>query len=45
MNGVYDKMSGPTKMAGDNKDKGEATDVLGVMVVAVPVLRTAVWVL
>ena len=32
-------------MAGANKDKGEATDVLGAMVAAVPVLRAAVWVL
>ena len=45
MIGVYNKMSGPTRMAGANKDKGKATDVLGVMVVAVPVLRAAVWVL
>ena len=33
---VYDKISGPTTMAGGNKDKGEATDALGAMVAAVP---------
>ena len=41
MNGVYDKMSGPTRMAGSNKDKGKATDALGAMVAAVPVVRAA----
>ena len=45
MNGVYNKISGPTRMAGGNKDKGKATDALGAMVVAVPVVRAAVWVL
>ena len=45
VNGVYNKMSGPTKMARANKDKGEAMDALGAMVVAVPVVRAAVWVL
>ena len=45
MNGVYDKMSGSTKMAGSNEDKVEVTDTLGVMVVAVPVVRATVWVL
>ena len=42
MNGVYDMMPGSTRMAGGNKDKGEATDALGVMVVAVPVVRAVV---
>jgi len=41
MNGVYNKMSGPTRMAGSNKDKGKATDTLGAMVTAVPVVRAA----
>ena len=41
MNGVYDKMFGPTRMAGGNKDKGEATDALGAMVAAVPIVRAA----
>ena len=41
MNSVYNKMSGPTKMAGSNKDKGKVTDVLGAMVAVVPVVRTA----
>ena len=45
MIGVNNKISGPTRMAGANKDKGEATDVLGAMIVAVTVLRAAVWVL
>ena len=45
MIGVYNKMSGPTRMAGANKDKGEGTDALGAMVVAVPVVRATVWVL
>ena len=45
VNGVYNKMSGPTRMARGNEDKGEATDVLGAMVVAVPLVRAAVWVL
>ena len=45
VNGVYNKMSGPTRMAGGNEDKGEATDALGTMVVAVLVVRSAVWVL
>jgi hypothetical protein len=38
---VYDKMSEPTRMAGSNKDKGKATDALGAMVTAVPVVRAA----
>ena len=41
MSGVYDKMSGPTRMAGSNKDKGEASDALGVMVAAVPIVWAA----
>ena len=41
MNGVYDKMSGPTRMARSNKDRGKATDSLGSMVAAVPVLGDA----
>jgi hypothetical protein len=45
MNSVYNKMSGPTRIAGSNEDKGEATDVLGAMVAAMPVVRAAVWVL
>ena len=45
VNGVYNKMSVPTRMAGANKDKGTAMDVLGAMVVVVPVARAAVWVL
>ena len=45
MNGVYNKMSRPTKTAGANKDKGKVTDALGAMVVVVPVVRAAVWVL
>ena len=43
--GVYNKMFGPTRMARANKDRGKATDVLGAMVVVVPVSRAAVWVL
>ena len=39
MNGVYDKISGPTRMAGGNKYKGKATDALGAMVVVVPIVR------
>ena len=42
---VYNKISGPTRMAGGNEDKGKATYALGAMVVAVPVARAAVWVL
>ena len=41
MNGVYDKMFGPTRMAGGNKDKVKATDALGAMVAAVPIVRAA----
>ena len=40
-NDVYNKMSGPTRMAVGNEDKGKATNVLGTMVVAVPVVRSA----
>ena len=39
MNGVYDKMSGPTRMARGNEDKGKATNALGAMVAAVPIVR------
>ena len=45
MSGVYNKMSGPTKMARANKDEGKATDVLGAMVMAGPEVRAAVWML
>ena len=41
MNGVYNKMSGPTRMARSNEDKGKATDALGAMVAAVPLVRAA----
>ena len=41
MSGVYDKMSGPTRMAVANKDKGKAADALGAMVAAVPVVWAA----
>ena len=41
MNSVYDKMSGPTRMAGGNKDKGKATDALSAMVVAVLIVWAA----
>ena len=39
MSGVYDKKFRPTRMTGGNKDKGKATDVLGAMVAAVPIVR------
>ena len=45
MSGVYNKMSRPMRLAGANDGKGEATDVLGAMVAAVPEVRAAVWVL
>ena len=43
MNSVYNKMSGPKskRMAGGNKDKGEATEALGTMVAAVLILQAA----
>ena len=41
MNGVYNKMSMSTRMAGINKEKGKVTDSLGAMVVAVPRERAA----
>ena len=39
MNGVYDKMSGPTRMVRRNEYKGKVTNELGAMVAAVPVVR------
>ena len=39
VNGVYNKISRPTRMAGVNEDKNEATDALGAMVVAVTVSK------
>ena len=39
MNGVYNKMSGPTRMARGNKDKGKVTEKLSAMVAAVPIVR------
>ena len=45
VNGVYNKMSGPTRMAGGNEDKGKATNTLSAMVVAVLVVRATVWML
>ena len=41
MNSVYNKMSGPTRMARSNKDKGKAMDALRAMVAAVPVVMAA----
>ena len=45
VNCVYNKMSGPTRMARGNEDKGKATGGLSPMVLAVPVVRAAEWVL
>ena len=42
VNGVYNKMSRPTRMAGGNEDKGEATDELSARVVVVPVVSATV---
>ena len=38
MSSVYDNMSGNTRMARSNEYKGKATDTLGAMVAAVPVV-------